>query len=437
MRRTFAIIGVLMAASLACSFDSLIRSDQTEPQSNEVQSTESPVPSKESPVPSPIPSTVEVQTLVDGNNAFALDMYQSLRSQDSNLIFSPYSISLALAMTYAGARSETESQMAQTLHIDLPQGQLHPAFNTLGLILTQSGEAPSQYGQPLQLNIADAIWAEQTYSFLPEFLDTLAVNYGAGIHLADFINQFEPARKEINSWVSDQTQDKINDLLGEEALNADTRMVLVNAIYFKADWFYQFNPNSTQDASFHLLDGTTVNTPMMNQEIFIPYSSGNGYQAIELAYAGNTAAMDIIVPDAGDFESFESMLDAEIVNDIITSMQPVSVAFALPKFEFSSDFNLSDQLANLGMPDAFDPDKADFSGMTGGRDLLISNVLHKAFVAVGEVGTEAAAATSESMGATAMMVDVNLSVDRPFIFIIRDLESGQILFVGRVMNPTQ
>ncbi len=179
-----------------------------------------------------IPSN-DSQALVDGNNAFALDIYQTLRTQDGNLILSPFSISLALGMTYAGARGETESQMSNTLHFDLPQGQLHPAFNALDQELATRGKAKSDEQEPLQLKIANAIWEEQTYPFLQEYLDLIASNYGAGIRLADFINQFESVRKEINNWVLDQTQEKIKDLLPEGVLNPNTRLVLVNAIYFK------------------------------------------------------------------------------------------------------------------------------------------------------------------------------------------------------------
>jgi len=379
----------------------------------------------------------DVSALVDGNNAFALDLYQSLRSQGGNLIYSPFSISLALAMTYAGARNATESQMADTMRF-LPQDKLHTAFNALDLTLTAEHKAESKDQNPLQLNIANAVWAEQTYSFQQNFLDTIALNYGAGINLADFINQYEPTRKEINGWVSGKTNDKINDLIPEGALNPNTRMVLVNAIYFKADWLEQFDANSTSDYAFHLLDGSTINVPTMFNGMSIPYMQGNNYQAVELAYAGNTAAMDIIVPDEGKFEEFESAFDSATLNNITNNMQPASVAFGLPKFTFSSDFGLSDQLAGLGMPDAFDADKADFSGMTGKPDLFISDVIHKAFVAVDEKGTEAAAATAVLMETTsARMNNVNLIVDRPFIFIIRDLETGQILFAGRVLNPAQ
>jgi len=216
-------------------------------------------------------------------------------------------------------------------------------------------------------------------------------------------------------------------------------MILVNAIYFKADWLNQFDANSTGDGTFHLLDGTEVTTEMMHEGMFgVPYMQGNGYQAVELAYAGETAAMDIIVPDAGNFEAFESSFNKEILDETLNGMQPASVEFGLPKFEFTKDFGLSDTLKSLGMSAAFDGDLADFSGMTGKKDLFIGNVIHKAFVAVDEEGTEAAAATAVIMETTsAPMYDVNLQVDRPFIFIIRDTVNGQILFIGRVMDPVQ
>jgi serpin B len=379
----------------------------------------------------------DVDAIVAGNNAFAFDLYRSLHSQDGNLILSPYSISLALAMTYAGARGETETQMADVLHFTLGQNSTHYAFNALDLGLAQRGEGKDEDQEPMKLNIANAVWAEQTYPFLQEFLDTIAVNYGAGIRLADFINQFESVRKEINAWVSDRTEGKIKDLLVEGTLDSYTRMVLVNAIYFKADWVDQFDADSTYDAPFHLLDGSQVTAPMMNQGTHIPYVLGNGYQAIELAYAGGTAAMDIIVPDEGTFETIDSNLTNEQLNEILNGMAPTSVMLGLPKFSFTSDFNLSDALTALGMPYAFDPGMADFSGMTGAPDLFISDVIHKAFVAVDEEGTEAAAATAVIMETTSMpMFDITLTVDRPFIFVIRDTVSGQILFIGRVLNPT-
>jgi serpin B len=380
----------------------------------------------------------DLHNLVDGNNAFALDIYNSLRSENGNLILSPYSISLALAMTYAGARGETESQMAQALHFP-PQDQLHPSFNALDLALEKTPIDLDKNQEPMKLNIANAVWSEQTLPFQEDFLDVIAVNYGAGVHLADFINQAEPARKEINNWVSSETEDKINDLLPKDSVGPDTRMVLVNAIYFKADWLTQFDANSTGDGKFHLLDGSEVTAEMMHEGMFgVPYMQGDGYQAVELAYAGETAAMDIILPDTGNFEAFDSSFNKDTLDKIINGMQPASVALGLPKFKFTRDFSLSDALIGLGMSDAFDRGLADFSGMTGDKDLFISNVVHKAFVAVDEEGTEAAAATAVIMEATgAIMHDVNLQVDRPFIFIIRDTVNGQILFIGRVMNPAE
>lgn len=376
-----------------------------------------------------------LSALVDGNNAFALDLYQSLRSGTGNLILSPFSISLALAMTYAGARGETEAQMAQTMNFSA-QDEVHPAFNALDLALEESDINLDKDQEPMQLNIANAVWAEQTFSFLQDYLDLIAVNYGAGVHVSDFKNNFEPTRKEINQWVSDETEDKIKDLLPEDSIGPDTRMVLVNAIYFKADWLDQFDANDTFDNTFNLVDGSQVTVPMMGQSMFIPYVSGDGYQAVELPYAGNSAAMDIIVPDSGRFEEIESTLTADTLDGILSNMQQSSLVLRMPKFEFESSFSLTDALSIMGMPAAFDRNAADFSGMTGQKDLFIGNVIHKAFVAVDEEGTEAAAATAVVMEAAgAPFFDLTLIVDRPFIFLIRDLESGQILFIGRVMNP--
>jgi serpin B len=390
-------------------------------------------------ITSPNVPTDDIHALTEGNNAFALDLYQSLHAQDGNLIYSPYSISLALAMTYAGARGETEAQMAQTLHF-LPQSKLHSALNALDLELAQRGKAQSEDQTPLQLDIANAVWAEQTFPFLKDYLDLIAQNYGAGIHLADFIDQSEAARKEINSWVSKKTNDKIRNMIPAGVLDPSTKMVLVNAIYFKADWAYQFDPNSTRDAPFHLLDGSDVQVKMMSKNLHgVLYVQGNGYQAVELPYQGRSAAMDIIVPDEGKFSEFESMLDIQKLNEILGDMQPSDgIELGLPKFSFSADFDLKDRLTSMGMTDAFDPDRADFSGMTGKRDLYIDAALHKAFVAVDEKGTEAAAATAVIMAPTsAMLPNVSLTVDHPFVFVIRDLPSGQILFIGRVLDPTK
>ncbi len=382
----------------------------------------------------------DLGSLVEGNNAFAFDLYRSVGSQSGNLVFSPYSISLALAMTYGGARSSTETQMAQTMHYLLTQERLHPAFNSLDLELQQEGQAPSKDIQPLQLSIANGVWAQQDHPFLPAYLDLVAENYGAGIHLADFVNQAESARQGINQWVSDQTRNKINNLIPQGALDALTRMVLVNAIYFKADWESPFDPNSTGDAPFNLPDGSQTQVKMMSNTLHgIPYTQGSGYQAIELPYQGGSAVMDVLVPDAGTFQGFENALDSQKFDGILKDLRPATVALGLPKFTYSSEFSLADTLKAMGMGDAFDPKLADFSGMDGQRDLYIGAVIHKAFVAVDEKGTEAAAATAVIMQAASAPAGdiVRLTIDRPFLYVIRDAASGQILFVGRVIHPSQ
>ncbi len=381
----------------------------------------------------------DLSALVQGNNAFAIDLYRSLRPQGGNLAFSPYSLSVALAMPYAGARGQTETQMAQALHYTLPQDRLHPAFNRLDQDLAQEAKPTSDAEQPLQLNIANGVWAEQTFSFLPSYLDLIALNYGAGIQLADFVKQSESVRQQINNWVSQKTNSKIQNLIPSGVLGSSTKMVLVNALYFKADWADPFDPTDTTDAPFHLLDGTQVTSKQMNGKLYgLPYASGDGYQAVELAYQGNTAAMDIIVPDSGRYKDFEASLDAAKLDTILSSMQPTTLKLGLAKFTFRSSFDLGSQLTTLGMPDALDPNRADFSGMTGKLDLFIAKVLHQAFIAVDEKGTEAAAATAVIMAPTAAMLPPQeLMVDRPFIFVIRDLKSGQILFLGRVLDPTK
>jgi serpin B len=380
-----------------------------------------------------------LDALVGGNNTFALSLYQSLRSSnDGNLFYSPYSISLALAMTYGGARGETEAQMAQALHFDLTQEELHAAFNRLDLDLARSGEADDEDFEPMQLNIANAVWAQQDHPFLPEYLDLLALNYGAGVHLADFTTQADPTAREINRWVSDQTNDRIQDIISPGTLDELTRMVLVNAIYFKADWMNQFDADDTEEAPFYLLDGSDVTVDMMSNDVYASYLRGETYQAVELLYAGGTAAMDIIMPDEGQFAAFEAALDWGTVEVILDGLQRTDLQLEMPKFTFRSQFALAEQLAALGMRDAFDRDLADFSAMDGLRDLYIGSVIHQAFVAVDEEGTEAAAATVVIMMMASMPVsEVELTIDHPFFFLIRDLSSGQILFAGRVLNPGQ
>jgi len=387
-------------------------------------------------ITSPDVSTSEQASLVEGNSAFAFELYQELKEKEGNLFYSPYSISLALAMTYAGARGETAEQMADTLQFILEQDKLHPAFNWLDAELASRGEgAAGKDGEGFRLNIVNAIWGQKDYSFLSTFLDILAENYGAGLRILDFITETEKSRLTINDWVSDQTEGRIEDLIPPGAIGALTRLVLTNAIYFNAAWENPFDEDMTADGPFYLLDGGQVIVPMMKQTESFGYTEGEGYQAVELLYDGGELSMVVLLPEAGKFEAFEEGLQAQQVSDIISDLQLTEVALTMPRFEFDSEFSLKDTLAEMGMPIAFSSG-ADFSGMTGNPELFISDVVHKAFVAVDEAGTEAAAATAVIMDLTAVPEPpVEVTLDRPFIFLIRDIDTGAILFVGRVLNP--
>ncbi|MFO7743244.1 MAG: serpin family protein [Anaerolineae bacterium] len=396
------------------------------------------VASEKERVSSPDVAGGDLNTLVEGNTAFAFALYRRLVEQEGgkNLFYSPYSISLALAMTYAGARGETEEQMAEALRFKLPQEDLHPAFNALDQELAQRGEgAEGKDQEGFRLNIANAIWGQEDYEFLSTFLDVLAENYGAGLRVLDFATAPEESRVAINDWVSEQTEGKIEDLLRQGVITRLTRLVLTNAIYFNAAWADPFEEESTEEGAFRLLDGSEVSVPMMRQTESFGYAEGGDYQAIELPYDGHELSMVIVLPEEGELEAFEDSLDAERLDAILKARERRQVALTMPKFEFEAQFSLAQTLAALGMPQAFTPD-ADFSGMTGARDLFISEVVHKAFVSVDEAGTEAAAATAVVMVESAMPEEpVEMTVDHPFLFLIRDIESGAILFVGRVVDP--
>ena len=377
----------------------------------------------------------DLPALVQVDNDFGLALYQVLRQEEGNLFYSPFSISLALAMAYAGARGQTEQEMAQALRFTLPQDRLHPAFNALLLDLDRRAEEADD--EAFQMSIANSIWGQRDYAFLQEYLDVLARNYGAGMRLADFMNAPEEARVAINDWVSEETEERIQDLIPECVIDALTRLVLANAIYFKASWSEQFEEAKTQTQDFHLLDGSVVSVPMMHQTATFRYGESEGVQAVELPYVGDQVAMLILMPQSGGFESFESSLTPEVLQSLIASMEPRQLALGMPKYEIRSSFGLVPALAQLGMSTAFGSE-ADFSGIDGTRDLYISDVVHQAFVSVDEAGTEAAAATAVIIGVTAMpMAPFELTLDRPFVFFLRDVQTGAILFAGRLVNPAE
>ena len=380
----------------------------------------------------------DLATLVNGNNSFAFNLYQVLKDEKSNLFYSPYSISAALAMTYAGARGDTEKAMAEALRFDLPQDRLHPAFNGLDLQLEQRGEgAKGMDGEGFRLNIVNAIWGQKDYRFLDEYLDILAQNYGAGLRIVDFINETEQSRLTINKWVIDQTEGRIEDLIPQGAIDSDTRLVLSNAIYFIATWLEPFIEELTEEDAFYGLNGDELTAEMMRHGTgqSFGYFQGEGFQAVDLPYIGAQISMLVIVPDRGEFTAFEENFHSDQFAHIVDGLEYTSVYLRFPKFEFESEISLAQTLAEMGMPSAFSG-AADFSGMTGSKDLFISDVFHKAFVSVDEEGTEAAAATAVVMKMVSEPLNpVELTVDRPFIFLIREHETNSILFMGRVVEP--
>ncbi len=377
----------------------------------------------------------ELGKLTEGNTRFALDLYHSLKEKEENLFYSPYSISLALAMTYAGARRETEKQMAQALRFALSQQRLHQAFNALDLDFANRALASQAQGRKgFQLSIANALWGQRDFLFLDSFLDTLAENYGAGLSLLDFIHAANASRLIINQWVSDQTKEKIKDLLPEGSITRDTRLVLTNAIYFKAPWRFPFDEEKTKEGAFTLLNGSSVTVPMMHHEVRTVYTQDENCEAFSLPYHDPDLSMLFFLPKAGKFKECEQMLSDDYLNESTSKLDDTFVVLAMPKFSYTASIDLKEKLAELGMPIAFTKE-ADFSGMNGKQNLLITDVIHKAFIAVNEAGTEAAAATGVIVGIKSAPPTVKITVDRPFLFMIHDRKTRTVLFMGRVLNP--
>ncbi len=372
--------------------------------------------------------------LVDGNTAFALDLYKRIADTDGNLFYSPFSISEALAMAYAGADGQTATEMAQVMHYDLPQDRLHPAYDWLDLQLMDLGQTPvHQESEPFQLSVANSIWGQGGYHFEPDFLDTLAMNYGAGLRVLDFQRNPEASRKTINDRVANQTHDRITKLLPQGSVTDTTRMVLTNAIYFKASWLNAFEEDATAPGDFHRVDGSTVTADLMHQTSEFAYADMGSYKAVELPYDGGDVSMLVFLPD--DLAGFEQSFSPATIDDTVAALSSEYVQLTLPKFEFTVPLSLTQILKDMGMPHAFQD--ADFSGMTGTRDLAITDVVHKAFVSVDEQGTEAAAATGVVAGSTSVPPPpVPFTADKPFVFVIRANQTGSLLFVGRVVDPT-
>jgi serpin B len=373
-------------------------------------------------------------SIVEGNNKFALELYALLRNQEGNLFLSPYSISTALAMTCAGARGQTEQEMAKTLQF--PTGVSNEQFNkAFGEIIKQLN-AEGQKGA-FALVVANALWGQKDYKFLPDFLTTVKTNYDGSLEQVDFKTQAEEARKTINAWVENKTRDKIKELIKPGMLDTMTRLVLTNAIYFKGKWAHQFKTDLTKESPFTLLTGEkALGVPMMTQKERFGYTEINDIQLLELPYKGDTLSMVVLLPKKLDgVKDLEKQLNADNLKNWITGLRKREVQVFFPRFKMTNEFELAQILGEMGMHDAFSA-KADFSGMTGNRDLFISAVIHKAYVDVNEEGTEAAAATGVVMKLTSVEAPPPVfRADHPFIFLIRDNHTGSILFLGRVMNP--
>lgn len=381
----------------------------------------------------PVAEEDDLLSLAHGNTAFSFDLYEMLIDDKAgNLFYSPHSIRMALAMAWAGASGETETQMADVLCYSLPQDIFHPALNALDLKLTERATGAAAF----RLNIVNAIWGQTGYSFEQNFLNIIAENYGTGLNLLDFVRQPEASRLTINQWVEDQTEEKITDLFQEGSIDNDTRLVLTNAIYFKADWKQPFKKSSTLKGDFKLLNGDRIDVPKMNNESFYLYMKGLNFQAVEMPYRGDAVSMIVIMPSEGDFEKFENAMDETLLEDIAANTSPVAMHLSLPKFSFDFNLVMNETLRKMGMVHPFSEGGADFSGIDGTSDLFISQVVHKAYVAVDEEGTEAAAATGADMKITSYTSPpVKVDICHPFIFLICDKETETILFIGRMLDP--
>ena len=375
----------------------------------------------------------EVQTLAKSNNEFAFDLYSKLAKRDGNLFLSPTSISTALAMTSAGAEGVTAKEMATTLNFTQPEEEVHSAFASLMAMLN----APEK--DAYELRMANRLWGQTGYGFLPKYLATTKKQYGAELAQLDFVNQPDKSRKEVNTWVEEQTNDKITDLLPQGSITDMTRLVLTNAIYFKGKLEHEFDKKETKDSPFTTAAGKKVESPLMFQSEKFKYSETEDVQLLEMPYKGDDLSMLVVLPKKVEgLSAVEKNLNAGNVEKWTAAIRKQEVKTHIPRFKLTEEFQLNSTLAELGMPSAFDPGKANFTGMNGRKDLFISAAIHKAFVEVNEEGTEAAAATGIVVGVTSLPPEPKVfRADHPFVFMIRDNRTGSILFMGRVVNPVE
>jgi serpin B len=379
----------------------------------------------------PVPAGT--RNLVEGNNAFAFDLYDKLRAREGNLFLSPLSISSGLALTYAGARGDTAAEMARVLHFSGGPEQSNPAF--AALLKSLHGDEPRGY----QLHIANVLWGQKDFGFLPRFLNSTRECYGAGLRPVDFRRHPDATRLAINRWVEEATHGRIKDLLPSGSVTHDSRLVLTNAIYFKGAWARPFGKDLTREKTFFLGSGRKVLTPLMHDTGDYRYLDAGNFRALELPYEGKDLSLVVLLPKQADgLADLEQSLSAVNLEGWLSAMRQEKVIVGLPRFKVTAAFKLNEALRDLGMPLAFGTD-ADFSGMNGRRDLLLGAAVHKAFVEVSEEGTEAAAAGGVNVELIALSPRARprFIADHPFVFLVRDNQTGSILFLGRLVNPAE
>lgn len=378
----------------------------------------------------------DIGVVVDGHNAFSWDLYGDLAAEagDGNVFFSPFSVTAALGMVMAGANGDTETEMHDVLHVTGDEGAWHAALGALTRDL--NGDLDRGY----TLNIANRVFGQTDYGWDPAFLAVCDTDYGAPLEQWDFATDAKGGRTHVNDWVAGQTHDRIKDLLGEGTVTPDTKMILVNAIYFLADWATAFDPADTYDAGFTRLDGSSVTVPMMRMSLEEVEDEGievgwtNDASVIKLPYQDDEVSMIVVIPTEPDgLPALESSLDAAKWAQLTSNLSPSDAMIGFPRVEMNYKAELSGALSGLGMPTAFS-DTADFTGMAADGGLQITGVVHQAFVKIDEEGTEAAAATAVTVGTTSAQVPI--VADHPFLFVIQDDLTGAILFVGRVTDPS-
>ncbi len=386
--------------------------------------------------PVTMPGNQTYGSVVEANNQFAVDLYQRYRSKDGNMMFSPFSISSALAMTYEGARGRTAEEMRNVMHFPGDIGVLRSGYSSIY-------DRLNRVDRPYKLSTANSLWAQKDYPFVADYFGTVEKYYDGKVTNLDFKSDTENSRKTINQWVEDKTYDRIKDIIPEGFLSPMTRLVLTNALYFNASWLSTFEDAATDDREFKTGTGSSVKARMMHKTGYYNYGETGVLQILEMPYEGDDLSMLVILPKGDRLQGLESSISTANLADWKNSMKQEYVELSLPKFKYENKYFMAQDLKAMGMPTAFTYPAADFTGMSPTKELYIDEVIHQTFIEVSESGTEAAAATAVIMVAGASPVHMELpepkifNADHPFIFLIQEKSSGNILFMGRLTDPSK